>query len=109
MQLKIDKQDIDIILANTFKKRLIGLLGQKEITFGMLFPHCHSIHTFFMSNPIDVIVLSSNYKILEIYEAVKPNRIILSKQKKASILELPAHTSSHFTIGQTLSFDNPVL
>ena len=45
MYLKTNKNKYNIIVANTFYKRLVGLIGEKNINYGMLFPKCNSIHT----------------------------------------------------------------
>ena len=48
MKLKINNQKITIIKAIDFKTRLIGLMGKKNIDYGILFPNCNAIHTFLM-------------------------------------------------------------
>ncbi len=109
MELIIDNKTIPIKLCNTFFTRLIGLLGQSKLTTGALFPRCKSIHTCFMSSHIDVIILSENNTILEIYPDVKPFKIISSSHQKTSILELPPHTSQNLQIGEQLLLHNSIL
>ncbi len=48
MYLKTNKNKYDIIIATNFSKRLMGLMGKTNIDYGMLFPKCNSIHTYFM-------------------------------------------------------------
>ena len=106
MYLMINDNKIKIRNANTFLKRLIGLLGEKNIEYGMLFPHTKSIHTFFMKANIDVLALDENNEVILKCEDVPKNKIITAynSAKKTSILELPSNTSKKIKIGDKLSF-----
>ena len=88
-----------IIIANTFNKKLKGLMGQKNINYGMFFPNVNSIHTFFMKEPIDIIGLNKDMIITEIYPNIKPNNIIILN-KSAHTLELPNNYSKYYNIGK---------
>ena len=79
MYIKNNNMKLNIIVANTFKKRLIGLMNQKSITYGMLFPKCNSIHTFNMKSNIDILGLDENNNIIYIYENLHKNKIIKIK------------------------------
>ena len=48
-----------IITAKTYMQKLTGLMGKKNINYGMFFPNVSSIHTFFMKESIDVIGLNN--------------------------------------------------
>ncbi len=89
---------MQIIIAKTFKQKLMGLMGQKNINYGMLFPNVNSIHTFYMLEPIDVIGLNKDLIITEIHPNIKPNRMILLNKSKHT-LELPNNYSKHYKIG----------
>lgn len=78
--------------AKTFKDRLIGLMFKKNITYGLLFNNCRSIHTFFMKEPIDIICTDKKDNIIKTYKNVKPNRIIIAPRKTYKIYELPKKT-----------------
>lgn len=106
MILKIGKNEYPIIVANSFKQRLFGLMGKKDIDYGMLFPNCNSIHTFFMKEPIDVVGLDINNEIIYKYENLDKNQIVKinNEQNKTSILELPKNASKKLKIGQILLF-----
>ena len=106
MILKIGKNEYPIIVANSFKQRLFGLMGKKNIDYGMLFPNCNSIHTFFMKEPIDIIGLDINNEIIYKHENLDKNQIIKinNEQNKTSILELPKNASKKLKIGQILLF-----
>ena len=100
MYLKTNNKTYEIIIADTFYKRLTGLIGYKNINFGMLFPKCNSIHTYFMKENIDIIGLDTNNEVIYKYENLN-NDI-----KKTSILELPANSSKKIRIGAILIFEN---
>ena len=106
MTLKIGKNEYEIIVANDFKTRLVGLMGKKDIDFGMLFPNCNSVHTFFMNEEIDIVGLDINHEVIYKYECVAKNQIIRIKNphNKPSILELPNNASKKIKIGQILLF-----
>ncbi len=108
MYIKTNKQKYNIIVANSFHKRLIGLMGKKNINYGMLFPKCNSIHTYFMKENIDIVGLNENNEVIYKYENLDKNRIIKIKYepKKTSILEMPANSTKKIKIGTILLFDN---
>ena len=108
MYLKTNNKTYEIIIANTFYKRLTGLIGHKNINFGMLFPKCNSIHTYFMKENIDIIGLDTNNEVIYKYENLDKNRVIKINNdiKKTSILELPANSSKKIRIGTILIFEN---
>lgn len=90
MKLIVDKVDIELKYATKFTERLIGLMFKKNITYGVCFPKCRSIHTFFMFCPIDVIMTDKNNNILYTYHQLKPWRIILPKRNVYYTYEFPA-------------------
>lgn len=108
MKLKIGKKNYDVIVAKSFRKRLIGLMGKTDIDYGMLFPKCNSIHTYFMKENIDVVGLDENNEVIYMYQNLEPNRVIKIKnaQNKTSILELPANASQKIKFGSILLFEN---
>lgn len=73
--------------CQNFKNRLLGMMFKKENEKIYLFPKCNSIHTFFMFQEIDVIMLNKDFKVLYIFKNIKPNRIILPKKEVYYTLE----------------------
>jgi len=73
--------------------RLRGLLGSRELLEeeGLFFPKCNSIHTFFMSFPIDAVFLKKG-GIVRIIESLKPGRILFCSEAD-SVLEIRAGES----------------
>ena len=88
--LKYD--NIIIEEANSFKKRLIGLMFKKNINYGLCFNNCHAIHTFFMLDEIDVIAADENDNIIKEYKNVKPWKILIAPKGTKKIYELPKKT-----------------
>ena len=107
MYLKTNKNKYDIIIATNFSKRLMGLMGKTNIDYGMLFPKCNSIHTYFMKENIYIIGLDENNEVIYKYENLDKNRIIKINYdiKKTSILELPANSSKKIKMGTILIFN----
>ncbi len=92
-----------IITAKTYMQKLTGLMGKKNINYGMFFPGVSSIHTYFMKESIDVIGLNDAMIVTSIYENVKPNKILILKNANHT-LELPKGESKHYHIGQKVKF-----
>ncbi|MBD9107088.1 DUF192 domain-containing protein [bacterium] len=92
-----------IITAKTYMQKLTGLMGKKNINYGMFFPGVSSIHTFFMKESIDVIGLNDAMIVTSIYENVKPNKILILKNANHT-LELPKGESKRYHIGQKVKF-----
>ena len=82
------------VTANTFFKRLKGLMFTKSLPagHGLHIKPCRSIHTFFMRYPIDVLYLSEDYEIVGMDETIKPATVGKYQRRAISVLELPAGT-----------------
>ncbi len=88
----IDNKEYEIIIMNSFYKRLKGLMFKKErINKIYMFPRCSSIHTFFMRQNIDICMLDKNYNITYLKSNLKPNRILIKKGYYT--LEMPLKTA----------------
>jgi len=63
-----------IEVADSFYKRTKGLLGEKKIEddYGMFFPSCNFIHTFFMLFDIDVVMVDKKLKVVYTKQKMKP-------------------------------------
>ena len=97
-----------IVVAKSAAQRVRGLLGRDclEDGEGLLFKYCYSLHTFFMSFPIDVLFMDSNGKVLKAAAAVKPFRLVAAPLKAHFALELPdgAILQSGTRVGDHLAF-----
>ena len=101
MKLLINNQTIFLDKANTLLKRFFGLMGKKNINKGLFFPKCNSIHTFFMCEDIDIIMIDKNNKVILIRKNVTKNEIIYKKEAHHTI-ELPKNSINNLNIGETL-------
>ena len=98
---------MEVKVANNFKDKLLGLMFKKNIDYGLLIKNCKSIHTFFMREAIDVLLLDKNNKILKINRNINPNRILIYKTKKrTNILELPSNSSTYLKINEVIDLNN---
>ncbi len=84
-----DNVKLKIKVCNNIFNRFLGFMFKKNIDYGLCFPKCNSIHTFFMRVPIDVVMTNKNYNILFIYKNFKPNKIIFPKKDVYYTFELP--------------------
>lgn len=66
-------------VASTFFQRAKGLIGTRRLEHGegMLILRCNSIHTFFMSFPIDAVFLDRNDRIVKIVRDIRPWRLFV--------------------------------
>lgn len=108
MYLKIENYIYKIKIAKTMKQKIIGLIGKKNINYGLLIPKCNSVHTFFMRESIDILALDNNNKIIYKNMNVCPNATIkvFNEQKNTSILELPSYASKSLKINDKLIFES---
>lgn len=94
-------------IAKSFKDKLLGLMYQKNIYYGLLITNCKSIHTFFMLENIDVLLLDKNNRILMINRNVKPNKVLIFNNKnKTNILELPNNSSINLKVNDIIDINN---
>ena len=102
MKIIINKQEFNVDIADSFKKRFFGLMGKKNITTGLFFPKTRSIHTFFMKEAIDIIMIDKNNKVVYYQKNLKKNRIII-KKKAYHTIELPNHSLTNININDKLT------
>ncbi len=104
MYLKIGNKKIEIEVANTFWRRLKGFLFVLEpIETGLCYPHCRSIHTYMMCQPIDIVMTDKNYTILYLYSHFRSEKIIFPKKKVYYTFELPLGCCEKLKVGKKLN------
>jgi uncharacterized protein len=96
----------NVIIANSFLKRLKGLTFTKELSPDscMYISPCGQIHTFFMNYNIDVLYLDKNNIILDVDENIRPGKIGKKVKDAAAVIELQGGkiTKCNIKIGQTV-------
>ena len=102
MRITINNEEFNINIANSFFKKFIGLMGKKNITVGLFLPKTNSIHTFFMKENIDVIMIDKENKVVCFKKNLKKNRILI-KKKAYHTIELPHNSLNNINIGDKLT------
>lgn len=84
---------IKIKFADTYIKRLIGLMFKKDIDYGLIFilKYGSSVHTCFMRFNIDVYFLDENKIIFE-KTTLKPWKFYTPSKKAKYMLEVKENT-----------------
>ena len=103
-------ETIEVAITATQKVR--GLLGREclEDGQGLIFKGCSSLHTFFMSFPIDIIFTDRSGKVLKAAAGVKPFKLVAAPLRAYYAIELPAGAieRSGTRQGDMLTFDDGV-
>lgn len=73
----------------TYFKSLFGLSFKKRI-LSVYFETSFGIHTFFMTKPIDVIVLDEDFIVRDLRMKLKPFRIFIWNPKYFRVVEGPS-------------------
>jgi len=75
--------------ANSFIKRLNGLMGKKSIEsdYCLVLKPCNQIHMFFMKFSIDVVYLDKDSIVCDIDYDLKPWTISKKRKNALSVLE----------------------
>ena len=102
MKVIINKQVFNLEEAKSFHKRFLGLMGKRNIKIGMFFPKTKSIHTFFMKENIDIVMISKDNKVVYYKKNVPKNRIII-KKKAYHTIELPNNSLKEININDELT------
>ncbi|OCA87519.1 hypothetical protein A8F94_06525 [Bacillus sp. FJAT-27225] len=91
MQEKTVLMPFPIKKADTFFTRLKGLMFKKEAIQdeGLWILPCNSVHMFFMSFSIDVLLLNEHMEVVQLYPSLEPWRVTKPNKHAYSTLELP--------------------
>lgn len=82
-------------IADNFFTRSVGLISSKSMADNeaLIIKPCCSVHTFFMKFNIDVIFVDKNYKVIEIFKDVAPNKILPIYLRSLIVIEMKAFAS----------------
>lgn len=98
----------NVILANTFLRRLKGLMFTKKLPDenALHIAPCNEIHTFNMKYSIDVLYLDKNNNILALDEDMQPGKIGRKVKNAVSVVELKSGKIKRLGIetGQAVRF-----
>ncbi len=104
MRIVINNHKFNVDVADSFRKKLFGLMGKKNIKVGMFFPKTRSIHTFFMKEDIDIIMIDKNNQVVYFEKNLKKRRIRI-KKKAYHTIELPSNSLNNININDRLIID----
>lgn len=94
--------------ANSFLKRLLGLLGRNSLKpgEGLLIDNCHGIHTIGMRFKIDVLFLDKDLRVMRMASNVRPFSLGPVVNNAIYVLELPAGMlqRTHTETGDQIQF-----
>jgi len=90
-------------LAHTWRARLLGLAGMREMDSddALVLPHCTSVHTFGMRFPIDVVFVDKDWLPIYIEHDVGPRRLLHSRFAR-SVIEVAAGEAGRLADGLRL-------
>ena len=98
-----------IRVADTGLSRMIGLLGERNLSSGdgLLIVPSQGVHTWGMLFPIDIVVLDNDWNVLAVRSQMRQFRMTRIFWKAAAVLELPSGIldSTATAIGDALTFD----
>lgn len=80
------------LYAATFFRRLVGLLGRRELPpgAGLVLVPCAAVHTLFMRFPIDVVFLDQAQRVVALINDLRPYRCPKGARTAHFTVELPA-------------------
>ena len=97
-------------LANTFLRRVVGLLGRRSLGHmaGLWIVPSSGVHTFGMMFAIDVLMLDRQMRVIKVYENLQPNRVGGICRASHSALEMPAGSikAQRLAVGDLLVVDS---
>ena len=87
-----------VLIPETWRERMRGLRDHPppRLREAMLFRHCRSVQTFGMNEPISVVFLDREMRILEVLHCGS-GRLVLAPRRARHVLE--AHVRSDLRIG----------
>ena len=90
----------EVALANTFFKRLRGLMLRRRLApaEALWLRPSNGVHTFWMLFAIDVIFLDRELRIVKLVENMRPFRVTSPQLAARSVLEMSAHTISRASL-----------
>lgn len=102
----IQNTNLIVQTADTFSKRLLGLMFQKappQNTVFFLEP-CKSIHMFFMQFDLDILVLNADYEVIALFKSLRPGQVSPYFSKARCFVEMGSGSieAYGFELGQKI-------
>ena len=81
----------DLKICTSFADLLLGLLI-KSNPRNLLFNTRFGIHTFFLKDPIDIVILNNQGQVIKLKKNLEPNRLFFWNPKHSTVIELKNST-----------------
>lgn len=96
----------DAKFTESLLDKSLGLL-KRNSPKTLIFRTRFGIHTFFLKEPIDILILDKNLKVVQLKKNLKPNRLFFWNPKYFWIIELTAGSINESKIqkGDLLKFN----
>ena len=93
-------------VATSFSDRLLGLLNPHNPRY-LIFKTHFGIHTFFMNESIDVLLLDNEHRVIKAEENLKPFKLFLYHPQFSTVIEMPKGTiqKNHLRINDKISIE----
>ena len=82
-------------------------MGRKDLSgIKLLFPHCRSVHTWFMRVPIDLAFVDASRRVVKVFHGVMPWRFVRGGPGSDAVVEMQAGSirSLEIKIGDKLEW-----
>ena len=95
----------NVSVADTFFTKFSGL-HNKKLSRSILLRTHFGIHTLLLKEPIDVVVLDKQNKVVALKKSLRPNRLYFWNPKYDRVLELPEGmiTINKIRVGDIIGF-----
>ncbi|MDP4178991.1 MAG: DUF192 domain-containing protein [Bacillota bacterium] len=95
----------EIYLADTFIKRFLGYMFQKQPKYkSIAICPCNSIHTFFMKFNLDVLFVNDEMKVIKKISDLKPGKTIFPVKEAKMVIEAKTGTFCNLAEGDFIKF-----
>lgn len=92
-------QMLHIKKANTFSKRLVGLMFKRSLqNKGILLSPCNSVHMFFMRFSLDIVFVDRDGRIVLSIKELKPWRVSPIVKTSYYVIEMPCGSIERFNL-----------
>lgn len=94
----------NLFIADSFMKRFLGLMFQKEPQYeAIMIKPCSSIHTFFMKFDIDVLFINKNMEVIKKIETLGPGQIIMPIKNAVAVIEAKGGKFKGIEVGKKIN------
>jgi len=110
IHIKSKKSTVNAKVASTNSQKILGLMFKRKIgpmffEFNRESKYDSSVHTLFVFQPIDLVYLDSNWKVVDIIKTKQFFPYYAPKTPAKYLLELPQRMGEHFKIGEKLEYE----